>query len=379
MRARLRKWVRHYRQGTALDAVRAKFGRLPPQVKVHFLGADSESEATEALGKYARVMAANSVSRDGWIALLGEDNAVRRGVERYLRGAKVACECISLDALLALPPERTARLLAVVCTDTQARAIAAAAERLTAHPLLSKVPFEYAPGLDRQRQVFEQRDEYAQTYFVSPLLRDPVDVYALYEESLQRFEQKCGLRDFLDLYQVLLHVHKQAVPGDIVEFGSYRGHSGWLIARVLDALGSDKKLYLFDMFEKFPAESYGVDGFWSHTHDVDFDEVRAKFAGMPRVALIKGDLTQTLATSGVERVALAYVDCDSYRATRFLIDEVYHRRLSLNGAMVFEDYGHPALLGNRLAVDEGLRCPAPAGFQFFSQFSGLYVAVKTAG
>jgi hypothetical protein len=249
------------------------------------------------------------------------------------------------------------------------------AQRLTANAALNTVPFEYVAGVDPERTFFEKYDEYRDTWFVSPVLLDDETPYEIYRESLELFEQKCGLRDFLDLYQILRSAAERSVPGDVAEFGSYRGHSGWLIARSLQALGCDKRLFMFDTFDSFPDESLGVDHFWSGTHDVDFEEVKRKLSPFDNVHLVRGDFTETLASSELARVALAYVDCDSYRATRFLIDALLPERIVAGGALVCEDYGHPALLGNRVAVHESLTGVTNC-FRFFSQFSGLYVVVK---
>jgi hypothetical protein len=43
--------------------------------------------------------------------------------------------------------------------------------------------------------------------------------------------------------------------------------------------------------------------------------------------------------------------------------------------MVFEDYGHAQLLGNRAAVHNYFD-NRPGCVQFFSQFSGCYIVVK---
>jgi hypothetical protein len=57
------------------------------------------------------------------------------------------------------------------------------------------------------------------------------------------------------------------------------------------------------------------------------------------------------------------------------MEYLYDNTLSKGGCMVFEDYGHPALLGNRLAIhqffNERKNC-----LKFFSQFSGFYIVVK---
>ncbi|HUP91366.1 MAG TPA: TylF/MycF/NovP-related O-methyltransferase [Solimonas sp.] len=374
MLKRLASIGRHLRQGTLADAVRSRLRRMPLHARVHWYGADSVDQAARALSDHASLVC---TSRPGGIAAsVGDGGKLHARLNQRLRGSGLRFRSISGEQLIGLAPAEIAELRCIVCGHERSADIARTAAALLDHPQLAQVPFEYAAGLDPERATFARLDEYRHTFFVSPLLRDPVPVYSIYEESLQRFEQKCGLRDYLDLYQLLRHVHRSGVPGDIAEFGSYRGHSGWLAARLLKALGSDKKLYMFDAFEKFPRETYGVDEFWSGTHDVDFEQVRASFHDVDNVVLVKGDFTRTLETHGPAQLALAYVDCDSYRATRYLVEAIWEPRLSRNGVMAFEDYGHLALLGNRLAVDACVREPG-FGFQFFSQFSGLYVALKT--
>jgi hypothetical protein len=108
---------------------------------------------------------------------------------------------------------------------------------------------------------------------------------------------------------------------------------------------------------------------------VNFDAVRRKFDVFPFVTLVQGDFTRTLATSGVDKLALAYVDCDAYRSTADLIRCIFPDLLVPGGIMVFEDYGHAQLLGNRAAVHDYFD-NRPGCVQFFSQFSGCYVVVK---
>jgi hypothetical protein len=132
---------------------------------------------------------------------------------------------------------------------------------------------------------------------------------------------------------------------------------------------------MFDAFESFPTESIGVDRFWSETHEVDFTEIRNKFTHLENVQLIKGDFTKTLSQTNCDQICLAFVDCDSYRGTRFLINEIFEKRLVPGGIMIFEDYGHASLLGNRIAIHEGFEDRRNA-FCFFSQFSGSFFVCK---
>lgn len=356
---------------TLFGSIKARLGIVPVDFKVRWFGAESSRQAVAALA----LRAAKSVS-SGKMALVVEDGGeVGAGLCSALARKKVPYRTIRVDEVPSLSAEESSRYAIVLCALADARGQTLAASSVARSETLAMLPFEHAPGLDASRNVFARLDEYGATTFVSPVLLDQPNPYEIYEESLALFEQKCGLRDYLDLYQLIRSVLDNDVEGDIAEFGSYRGHSGWLIARTLQAFDSDKRLYMFDTFEAFPSEEYGVDHFWSETHKVDFEKVKSKFSDMPFVNLIKGDFTQTIGESGIEKLALAYIDCDSYRATRFLLTELPQTYMSNSAIMVCEDYGHPALLGNRVAVHEA--CDTSLGwFRFFSQFSGLYVMVN---
>jgi hypothetical protein len=349
--------------------------RLKDQPEPRWDGVANVEHAAWALHTWATEALRDSAG-SGVVLAVGDSSPLQRRLEEMLRrdGHRVATTTVEDLASKSFPSREN--VVIVICTYLDARRIAEVATTVSKDSQLSEIRFEYAGGLYAEREAFSLLDEYSDTWFISPVLLDRPSPYEIYEASLERFEQKCGLRDFLDLYQLLVQIVRDDVPGDIAEFGSYRGHSGYLIARSLQALGSDKRLFMFDTFESFPDESIGVDRFWSRTHDVDYTSVREKFLEFDNVLLVKGDFTETLDGSDLREVALAYVDCDSYRATRYLIDALLPTRISVGGLLVFEDYGHPALLGNRIAVHEGLR-KYPGCFQFFSQFSGLYFAMKS--
>lgn len=362
------KLMRHWRAGTLGDRLSARLGRKPVSYTARWQGAQNIEQAITALVTWGL---ARQAEQGGWLLLLGDADALTMALRRRLERAGVTCRQLSLAQAQQLPPDEANGVAAVLCTQMGTKAQTQAAIAMAACPELGDKPFEYVFGLDPNMAIFRQRDEYASTEFVSPWLLDTPTPHALYEESLQHFEQKCGLRDYLDLYQVLRHVVQNDIPGDIAEFGSYKGHSGWLIARSLEALGdSQRKLYMFDTFAGFPQEK-GLDHFWSDTHKVDFDSIRNKFNGRANVELVRGDFTQTLPQSGAGQLALAYVDCDSYRATRWLIEQLWPARISPRGTMVFEDYGHSALLGNRVAIHQAFDGMA-GGIRSYSQFSGLY-------
>jgi hypothetical protein len=257
-------------------------------------------------------------------------------------------------------------------------------ESLLQNQFLINVPFEYVCIPKAEYSALEKYDDFNLFSFVSPLLISEINFNELYEQSLDHFDlrtpyfrytAKCDIRDFMDLIQIITNIVQNDIEGDIAEFGSYKGHSGFLISELLKKLGSDKILYMFDTFEEFPREDIGIDTFWSNTHKVDFDEVKRKLSSQNNIKLVKGDFTETLLIQPINKLSFIYVDCDSYRATKFLMEQLFDDVLSKNGFMVFEDYGHQALLGNRLAIhqffDKKKDC-----IKIFSQFSGFYIVVK---
>jgi hypothetical protein len=307
--------------------------------------------------------------------IVGQEGPLRRGVERELKQRGVSTRSVATMSDPVVHEAETTRLACVVAADIDVARVTATARASLAEPGFSAVPFEYTTGLEPEAEQMRKQDEYTDGGFISPVVLDDPSPYDLYADSLERFKQKCGLRDYLDLYQLLRSTVERGVEGDVAEFGSYKGHSGWLIGATLKALGSGKPVHLFDMFDVFPSESAGVDYFWSGTHHVQLEDVRCKLAEFDTVRLVPGEFEKTVPASGIDRIALAYVDCDSYRAVSYLANTLFEDRMSPGGFMVFEDYGHPALLGCRVAVHDYFDGRTDC-VRFFSQFSGLYVVMK---
>jgi predicted O-methyltransferase YrrM len=345
---------------------------MPLSERVHWFGASSERSGCIALAERAAGLLHGA---DNWVLSVGDHSGFHRRLNRALESRAVAYRSLALDDALRLDSQEVAGLACVLVGDSSSRGSTSVARALLASEHLRSVPVEYVSGLDNERRQFHRDDEYRDAFFVSPVLLADPSAYALYEESLRLFEQKCGLRDFLDLYQLIESIGARKIEGAVAEFGSYKGHSGWLIARTLQALDMDRSLLMFDAFESFPDETIGVDHFWSRTHAVDFEDVRSKFSGFPFVTLVPGDFTATWPASGSPDLALAYVDCDSYRAVSYVAG-LFDEHIAPGGIMVFEDYGHPALLGSRLAVHEYFDGRVDC-VQFFSQFSGCYIVIKT--
>lgn len=309
------------------------------------------------------------------ILVVGGPDAMTRAIHADLAARGMTPVVVTLEALQTdgAPP---AAYACVICSYTDIRRTTVAARIILADKRLSLLTFEYVtfPQTSYGTLIAHQHETALDK--VSPLPTYSFDPFALYEASLAHFEKKCDIRDYMDVCQLLKGVKDNGVPGDIAEFGAYRGHSGYLLASLMNAFGmEDKRLILFDTFEAFPEEPLGIDRFWSRSHPVDFEAVRRKFRPFPFVTFVKGDFTHTLDAADLEQLAFVYVDCDAYRSSAFLMHHLFPQVLAPGGVMIFEDYGHAQLLGNRAAVHDYFENRTGC-IQFFSQFSGCYIVVK---
>jgi hypothetical protein len=195
----------------------------------------------------------------------------------------------------------------------------------------------------------------------------------IYSYSITKVPQKCQARDAHDLYQCLKNINN--IAGDIIEFGSYQGHSGLIMSEYVKTFKLNKKIYLCDTFDGFPKESAGVDFIWNGTHNNGYSNVNNLFKDYDFVNLIKGDFTETAYDIPSNKFCFVMIDCDSYRGTKFALDFVWDK-ISQHGVIACEDYGHHALLGARLAIDEFVDKHMGEMFSFFSFFSGFKILVK---
>lgn len=364
----IRVW-RHLVQGTLAAALRRKYG--PP--RLNRFNAQTPEQAAKVLAELAL-----ATRKKGATALLvsGVPGIYLDHLTQHLQKAQATYKIIAPNQMSALQDSDLVGVSCIVLAVLDSRTQLDLALQLLRNPTAALIPLEYICIPQTEHAPIMQWDRHRDGGFASPLLgKFGQTPYEIYRESLSRFQLKTDIRDYLDFWQLLTSICSRAVPGNIAEFGSFKGHSGYLISRILEHLQSDKTLFMFDMFENFPQEEVGVDRFWSGTHAVDFNEVKKKFADRQNVRLVKGDFSQTLPQTDTGPLALAYIDCDSYRATKYLLEYLWSERIPVGGIVAMEDYGHAALLGNRVAVHEFFDGRRDA-YTYFSQFSGFFVAVK---
>lgn len=368
----IQKIVERIKQGTLRDAIK-KIKRTLGIKSSHRFNVRNQKDAISLLVN--QTMKWLSTGEKKKVLFVTDESSVCKEVESALFEKNIPFQKTTLDTLDRTSSEDAGEIACVTAGFFDSRQLTELGMKLVEHPCLAEIPFEYSLVPKDAYATLLKHDWQENTSFVSPLLISDVDYFDIYEASLSLFDRKCQIRDYMDLCQLLPTTLERQLEGDVAEFGSYKGHSSYLIAQILKNNKSDKKLFVFDMFEAFPEEGVGLDAFWSKTHHVDFEEVKAKFTSFENVTLVKGDFTETFGKTDIDKLCFVYIDCDSYRGTKFLLNTIYDDYLSDNGVIVLEDYGHGALLGNRVAFheffDERRDC-----FKFFSQFSGFQIIVK---
>ena len=304
-----------------------------PRDKIKRWHIQTKNDAIRFLAKKAR----NAFKQSGRraILLIGEADDYTQAIHGDLASRGMQPQVVSLTELAASGVTSPEAYACIVCTYTDIRRTHAAARHVLRDPVLGRLIFEYVTFPRDSYATLERHQTTRCTDLVSPLPNDPLDVFQIYEDALAHFEKKCDIRDYMDLCQLVRNTVDNEIAGDFAEFGSFRGHSGYLLASLLQKLGGNRTLYLFDTFSAFPEEALGIDQFWSRSHPVDFAAVKAKFEAFPFVRFVQGDFTQTFDQSGIRQLALAYVDCDAYRSTDYLIRSIYPQVLAPGGIMVF--------------------------------------------
>lgn len=163
-------------------------------------------------------------------------------------------------------------------------------------------------------------------------------------------------------------IYKKIVglPGDVMEFGVYKGASfiRWATYRRILENDYSRKLIGFDAFGEFPKtnilednefiEKFEQDGGYGIDKD-DFAKY-LEYKKIDNITLIKGDILETLIEFLEEnlysKIALIHIDVDVYEPTKFILDNLYDKVVK-GGIIAFDDYN--AIEGETKAVDEFLK------------------------
>ncbi|GAA0104094.1 hypothetical protein UT300013_07160 [Paraclostridium sordellii] len=164
-----------------------------------------------------------------------------------------------------------------------------------------------------------------------------------------------------ELYKKIVNI-----PGEILEFGVYKGASIIRFATYRELLENtySRKIIGFDIFGEFPKtdndddnkfiqrfEEQGGNGISKEALE-DF----IKHKNINNIELIKGNIFDTLdeflEKNKQIKISLLHLDLDVYKPTKFILEKLYERMVP-GGIIVFDDYG--TVKGATDAIDEFLK------------------------
>lgn len=160
-------------------------------------------------------------------------------------------------------------------------------------------------------------------------------------------ETMIGMRRLKNVAYCVRQALQDAVPGDLVETGVWRGGSCILMRGILKAFGVlDRTVWLADSFAGLPKSTHPQDLHWDFERyaelAVSLEEVQANFRKYGlldnQVRFLKGWFKDTLPTAPIERIAVLRLDGDLYESTWDAISALYPR-LSVGGYLIVDDYG----------------------------------------
>lgn len=149
--------------------------------------------------------------------------------------------------------------------------------------------------------------------------------------------------------------------GELAECGCWRGHSAFMLARIVEARGISA-FHVFDSFEGLseygekdqggmaPANQRLADARRRH-FAADIEGVQRTLAPFDFVHLYKGWIPERFPAIADRRFKFVHIDVDLYQPYVDSI-EFFYPRLFDGGVIVFDDYGSAGFPGARKAVDE---------------------------
>jgi hypothetical protein len=163
-------------------------------------------------------------------------------------------------------------------------------------------------------------------------------------------------------------IYKQIVgiPGEILEFGVYKGSSMIRFATYRELLENtySRKIIGFDVFGEFPKTDRADDNEFielfenSGGNGIDKSDLEAfiDYKGIRNIDFIEGNILKTLPnyvdSKKYLKISLLHIDVDVYEPTKFILEKLYDRVVT-GGIIVFDDYSK--VTGATDAIDEFMK------------------------
>ena len=171
------------------------------------------------------------------------------------------------------------------------------------------------------------------------------------------FSGSTNLYKTLKIYELVLSIEK--VKGDIIEFGTHRGNTGILIAKILKLRNIKKKVFLFDSFkglQNFNKKDNLKKKNFKGIYRGDFKKIikLKKFFKLDNIEIIKKDATDISNNFFYNKVySLMIFDMDLYEPTINVLNKInIKKNLSKYSKIIFDEGNSVHWEGEKLALNE---------------------------
>lgn len=191
-------------------------------------------------------------------------------------------------------------------------------------------------------------------------------------EQVKEFTMTTNER-LVSLIRAVEYIHANAIPGDIVECGVWRGGSTMSALLTLLRLNEQhRRAFLFDTFEGMPPpgeedkryDEQAADDLLKKNEISDNDgrniwcfatlddvrqNLRSTLYPSELIHFVQGKVEDTLPHDAIETISLLRLDTDWYESTKHELETLFDK-VSVGGVIIIDDYGH--WQGCKKAVDE---------------------------
>ena len=196
------------------------------------------------------------------------------------------------------------------------------------------------------------------------------DKMSLYFEGLKKSKMEWSdnvykqLR-FYSLQEMVSYALHKKLEGDFVECGVWKGHSAYIISKMLFKNGFTGSLHIFDSFEGGLSNKVGKDENTrtqlsedkikkeAESFSSTEEEVKNCLSDFNFVKLYKGWIPDRFKEVDNKTFSLVHIDVDLYEPTRDSLNFFYPRLVD-GGVIVCDDYGLSQFPGAKKAIEEFL-------------------------
>jgi O-methyltransferase len=213
----------------------------------------------------------------------------------------------------------------------------------------------------------------------SPWLADK-DFIGAYRAITEPHESSHTLVDRYRCYE-LWQLASRNVTGDVLEIGVWRGGTGCLIAKRLQTIAPQKTVYLCDTFTGVVGVTSNDPSYSDGEHSDTSEQIvkdLAECMGLTNVRTLSGVFpSDTGKEISNRRFSLVHIDVDVYKSAKDCFEWALPR-LSVGGAVVFDDYGFERCGGVTKMVNELIPTPG-SEIAIIHNLNGHAVVIKVQG